>query len=104
LTSCLLLLLLLLLPLLLEGAKTGRLRRPSRDKRSRGLLVHRTGTPRRLIATGPITNGNGIPLDPRSGRLGGSLLPLGLGHLGLFQRRRDGITRRGMRRGALDAG
>ena len=83
--SCLLLLLLLLLPLLLEGAKTGRPTHPSRDKRSRDLLIHRTGTPRRLVATRPITDGNGIPLDPRSGRHEGSLLPLGLGRLDLFQ-------------------
>ena len=74
LTSCLLLLLLLLLPLLLEGAKTGRPRRPSRDKRSRGLLVHRTGTPR---PAGQVVrlDGNGIPPTPDRGGTGAPSCP-----------------------------
>jgi len=80
----LLTLLLLFLLLLLDGAKPDRLGRPSRDERSLGLLVHRTGIPRGPVTARPITYGNGIPLDPRSGRLGGSLMPLGLRRLGSF--------------------
>ena len=79
-------LLLFFLLLLLDGAKPGRPGRPSRDKRSLGLLVHRMGVLRGPVAARTITNGNGIPLDPRSGRLGGSFLPLGPGALGLFWR------------------
>ena len=93
--------LLLLLPLLLDGAKTGGPRRPSRDKRGRGSLIHRTDIPRSPVAARPVAYGDGIPLDPRSGRLGGSLLPLGLGRLGLF-RRRQGRLRTGW--GTLSAG
>jgi len=70
----LLLALLSLLPLLLDGAKTGRPGRPLHDGRGLGLLVHRTGVLRRPVAAGPITYSDRIPLDPRSGRLGGSLL------------------------------
>ena len=82
-------LLLLLLPLLLEGAETSRPGRPFRDKGCRRLLIHRAGIPRRLVATRCVADGDGIPLDPRSGRLGGSLLPLGLGHLDPCRRRWD---------------
>ena len=90
-------LLLFFLLLLLEGAKPGRLGRLSRDERSMGLLVHGMGVPRSPVTARTITDGNGIPLDPRSGRLGGSFLPLEPGHLSLFLRRRGRITRRGMR-------
>jgi len=90
--------------LLLEGAKPGRPRRPSRDERSMGLLVHGMGVPRSPVATRTITSGNGIPLDPRSGRLGGSFLPLEPGRLSLFWRRQGRITRRETRSGALGAG
>jgi hypothetical protein len=100
----LLALLLFFLLLLLEGAKPGRPGRPSRNKRSLSLLIHRKGIRRGPITAGPITYGNGIPLDPRSGRLGGSFLPLGPGRLGLFWRRRGRITRQGTRWGALGAG
>jgi len=76
---CLLLtLLLLFLPLLLDGAKPGVPRHPSRDVRSLGLLVHRTGIPRSPVAARPITYGDRVPLDPRTGGLGGSLLLLGV--------------------------
>ena len=80
----LLVLLLFFLLLLLDGAKPGRPGRPSRHERCLSLLIHRKGIPRGPIVTGPITYGNGIPLNPRSGRLGGSFLPLGPGRLGLF--------------------
>ena len=69
-------LLLLFLLLLLDGAKPGRPGRPSRNKRSLGLLVRRPGIPRSPATVGPVTYGDRIPLDPRSGGLGGSLLPL----------------------------
>ena len=84
--ALLLLLLLLLFILLLEGAKTSRPGSPSRDEAGRRLLLHRVDIPRRLVAARRVTDGNGIPLDPRSGRLGGSLLPLGLGRLGPCRR------------------
>jgi hypothetical protein len=99
----LLALLLFFLLLLLDGAKPGRPGRPPRDERSLGLLVHRVGIPRGPVAARPITNGNGIPLDPRSGRLRGSLLPLGPRRLGLFWRRRGRLARQGTRWGALGA-
>jgi len=70
----LLALLLLSLPLLLDRAKPDGLGCPLRDGRGLDLLVHRAGVLRRPVATGPITYGDRIPLDPRSGRLGGSLL------------------------------
>jgi len=72
----LLALLLFFLLLLLKGAKPGRPGRPSRDERTLGLIVHGMGVHRSPVAARTITNGNGIPLDPRSGRLGGSFLPL----------------------------
>jgi len=72
----LLALLFLLLPLLLDGAKPGRPGHPFRGGGGLDLLVHRTGALRRPVAAGPITYSDRIPLDPRSGRLGGSLLLL----------------------------
>ena len=75
----LLLLLLLLFLLLLEGAKTSGPGSLSRDEGGRRFLLHRAGIPRRLVAARRVTDGNGIPLYPQPGRLGGSLLPLGLG-------------------------
>ena len=83
-------LLLLFFPLLLlEGAKTSRPGRPPHVEGSRHLLIHRADIPRRLVAARCIANSDGILLDPRSGRLGGSLLPLGLGDLDPCRRRRD---------------
>jgi len=100
----LLALLLFFLLLLLDGAKPGRPGRPPRDERSLGLLVRRMGITRGPVAARPITNGNGFPLNPRSGRLGGSLLPLGPRRLGLFWRRQGRLTRQGTGWGALGAG
>jgi len=78
--TCLLLplLFLLFLLLLLDGAKLGRPGRLFHNKRILGLLVRRPGIPRSPAAAGPVTYGDGIPLDPRSGGLGGSLLSLGV--------------------------
>jgi len=100
----LLALLFLLLPLLLDGAKPGRPGRPLHDERSLGLLVHRTGILRRPVTVRPITYSDRIPLDPRSGRLGGSLLPLGVRCLDPLWRRWGGLTHQGTGRGALDTG
>ena len=61
----LLALLLLSLLLLLDGAKPGRPGRPSHNERSLRLLVHRMGIPRGPVAARTVTDGNGIPLDPR---------------------------------------
>ena len=61
----LLALLLLFLPLLLNRAKPGGPGRPSRDGRGVDLLIHRAA----------VTYSDRIRLNPRSGRLGGSLLP-----------------------------
>ena len=96
-----LLTLLLLLLLLLEGAKTSGPWSPSRDEGGRRLLLHRVGIHRRLVAARRVADGNGVRLDPHSGRLGGSFMPLILGHLGQRRRRRG---RLGTRRGALSVG
>jgi hypothetical protein len=74
----LLALLFLLIPLLLDGAKPGRPGRLLCNKGGFDLLVYRTGVLRRPVAAGPITYSDRIPLDPRSGRLEGSLLLLGV--------------------------
>ena len=100
----LLMLLFLFLPLLLDGAKPGRPGHLPRDKRSLGLLVHRTGIPRSPVAARPITYSDRIPLDPRSGRLGGSLLPLWVRCLDLLWRRWGGLAHQGTGRGALGTG
>jgi len=71
-----LVLFLFLLSLLLDGVEPDGPRRPLRDKGSLGLLIHGAGVFREPITAGPITNSDRIPLDPRSGRLGGSLLLL----------------------------
>jgi len=95
--TCLLLpLLLFFLLLLVDGGKPGRPGRSPRNKRGLGLFVHRTGIPRSPVAARPVTYSNGIPLDPRSRRLGVSLLPLKLRCLGSFWRRRGRLTRQGM--------
>jgi len=99
----LLTLLILFLPLLLDGANPGRLGRPSCNERSLGLLVHRTGIPRSPVAARPITYGNRIPIDPRSGGLGGSLLPLGVRCLDPLWQRGRGLTHQGAGRGVLGA-
>jgi len=93
--------LLLFLLLLLEGAKTNGLGSPSRDEGGRRLLLHRVGIPRRLVAARRVADGNGVRLDPQSGRLGGSLLPLSLGRLDPRQRRQG---RLGTRQGARSVG
>ena len=100
----LLTLLFLFLPLPLDGAKPGRPGRPPRDERSLGLFVRRTGIPRSPDAARPITYSDRIPLDPISGRLGGSLLPLGVWCLDPLWRRWGGLAHRGTGRGALGTG
>jgi len=65
------------LPLLLDRMEPDRPRCPLRDGRSLDLLVHGAGVLRRPVAAGPVTYCDRIPLDPRSGRLGGSHLLLG---------------------------
>ena len=99
----LLTLLLLFLLLLLDRAKPGRPGHPSRNKRSLGLLVRGPGIPRSPDAAGPVTYGDRIPLDPRSGGLEGSLLPLGVRCLDPLWRRRGGFTHQGTGRGVLGA-
>ena len=96
-------LLLLFLLLLLDGAKPRRPGRPPRNERSLGLLVRRPGIRRSPVAARPVTYGDRIPLDPRSGRLGGSLLSLGPRRLSLFWRRRGRLTLQGAGRGTLGA-
>jgi len=100
----LLALLFLLLPLLLDGAKPGRPGCPLRDGGGLDLFVHRSGILRSLVATGPITYSDRIPLDPRSGRLGGSLLLLGVRCLNPLWRRWGRLTHQGTGRGALGTG
>jgi len=97
----LLVLLFLFLPLLLDGAKPGRPGRPLRDGGGFDLFVHRTGVLRRPIAVGPVTYSDRIPLDPRSGRLWGSLLLLGARCLDPLRRRWGELTHQGTGRGAL---
>jgi len=97
----LLVLLLLPLPLLLDGVETNGLRRPLRNGISLDLLVHRAGVLRRPVAAGPVTYCHRIPLDPRSGRFGGSLLLLGARRLGPFRQRRGRLTHQWTGRGAL---
>ena len=94
----------LFLPPLLDGAKPSRPGRPLRDVRGLGFLVHRTGVLRRPVAARPITYSDRIPLDPRSGRLGGSLLPLGVRCLDPLWRRWGRLTRQGTGRGDLSTG
>jgi len=100
----LLALLFLFLPLLLDGAKLGRPGHPLRDERGLGLLIHRTSILRRPVAARPITYSDRIPLDPRSGRLTGSLLLLGVRSLDPRRRRWGGLTHQGTGRGALGTG
>jgi hypothetical protein len=53
------------------------------------------GIPRRLVATRRVADGNGVRLDPQSGRLEGSFLPLSLGRLVTRRRHRSRLgTRR----------
>jgi len=94
----------LLLPMLLDGVKPGRLGRPLRDVRGLGFLVHRTGVLRRPVAARPITYSDRIPLDPRSGRLEGSLLPLGVRRLDPLWQRWGRLTHQGTGRGAFGTG
>jgi len=96
-----LLLLLLFLLLLLEGAKASRPGSPPREKGGRRILLHGAGIPRRLVSARRVADGDGVRLDPQSRRLGGSFLPLSLGHL-VTRRRQRG--RLGTRRGALSVG
>ena len=90
------------LPLLLDGVEPDGPRRPLRDGRSLDLLVHGAGVLRKPVATRPVTYSDRIPLDPRSGRLGGSLLLLGARRLDPLRRRRGGLPRQWTRRVALD--
>ena len=101
LSRLLLALLFLLLSLLLDGAKPDGPWRPLRDQRSLGPLVHRAGVLRRPVAARPVAYCDRVPLDPRSGRLGGSLLLLGASHLDPPQRWRNGLPHHGARRGVL---
>ena len=100
----LLTLLFILLPLLLDGAKPDRPGRPLRDERGLGLLVHWTGILRSAVAARPITYSDRIPLDPRSGRVGGSLLPLGVRCIDPLWQRWGGFAHQGTGRGALGTG
>jgi len=68
---------LFLLPPLLDGVEPDGPRRLLRDRRSLDLLVRGAGVLRKPVAAGPVTYSDRIPLDPRTGRLGGSLLLLG---------------------------
>ena len=52
-------------------------RHPLRDKGSLDLLVRGPGVLRKPVTAGPVTYSDRIPLDPRMGRLRGSLLLLG---------------------------
>ena len=99
----LLTLLLLLLLLLLDGVELDRPWCPPRNGGDLNLLVHGTGVPRRPVAASSITNSDRVRLNPRSGRLGGSLLSLGPRRLSLFWRRRGRLARQGTGRGTLGA-
>jgi len=78
-------LLLLPLPLLVDRVESDGQRHPLRDGRGLDLLVHGVCILRRPVAAGPVTYCDMIPLDPRSGRLGGSLLLLGTGRFDPFR-------------------
>jgi len=93
---------LFLLLLLLDGVEPNGLRRPLRHRGSLDLLVHGVGLLQKPITAGPVTYSDRIPLDPRSGRLGGSLLLLGARRLDPLQRRRGGLPHQWTRWGALD--
>jgi len=84
----------LFLLLLLEGSKASRQGSPSRDERSRRLLLHRLGVPRRLVTTRRVVDGDGVRLDPQSGGLGDSFLPLSLGRLVTRRHRRSRLRTR----------
>jgi len=86
----LLVLLFLLPPLLLDGAKPDGPGRPLHDGRSLDLLVQRAGVLRRPVTAEPVADCDRISLDPRSGRLGGSLLLLGARRLDPPRRQRSG--------------
>jgi hypothetical protein len=68
---------LFLLPPLLNGVEPDGPRHPLRDKGSLDLLVRGPGVLRKPVTAGPVTYSDRIPLDPRMGRLRGSLLLLG---------------------------
>ena len=74
----------LFLPLLFDRVEPNGPRCPPRCGRGLDLLVHRAGVPRRPITARPITYSDRICLNPRLGRLGGSLLPLGVRRLDLL--------------------
>jgi len=95
-------LLLLLLPLLLDGVELDGPRRPPRNRGSLDLLVHGPAILRKLVTDGHVTYSDRIPLDPRSGKLGGSLLFLRARHLDPVWRRWGGLPHQWTRRGALD--
>jgi len=92
------------LPLLLDGVEPDGPRHPLRDGGSLNLLVHEAGVLRKPVATGSVTYCDRILLDPRSGRLGGSLLFLGARHLDPLRRRRGGLPHQWTWRGALGTG
>jgi len=88
-------LLLLFLLLLAEGSEASGPGSPSRDERGlRLLLLHRVGVPRCLITTRRVADGDGVRLDPQSGRLGGSFFPLSLGRLVTSRRHRNRLGTR----------
>ena len=89
-------------PLLLDGVEPDGPRRPLHDRGSLDLLVHGPGVLRKTVTAGPLTYSDRSPLDPRSGRLGGSLLLLGARRLDPLWRRRGGLPHQRTRRGALD--
>jgi hypothetical protein len=82
----------LFLPLLFNRVEPDGPRCPPRGGRGLNPVVHRAGVPRSPVAARPITYNDRIPLGPRSGRLGGSLLPLGVRCLDPPWRRWGGFT------------
>ena len=77
-------------------------RRPLRDWGSLDLLACGAGVLRKPVVARPVTYSDRIPLGPITGRLGGSLLLLGVRRLDLLRRRRGGLPHQWTRRGALD--